>query len=522
MLNSLTVETLAALVRQQAESLGEAPALIDSSVTLSYAELDRRSSQVAQRLIAMGVGPGDRVAILAKNGAFFYELLFGCAKARAALTPLNFRLAAPELAYILHDSRAKALFVGAEFHDLAAAALSETPHRPHMFALEAARPGWEDYQTWRAAGPSEDPRLDESPKDDLIQLYTSGTTGHPKGVRLTSEGYTCFTKIAQSVKGFNYQRGEAVLNAMPLFHVAGVNIGLSGLMQGCRVIVLRDLVPATILHLIEQPQINHAFFVPAVILMLLQAPEIESVDLSSLKSLSYGASPISEELLKAAQARFGCDFLQFYGMTETTGAATYLPPEAHDPALGKLRSCGIPWPGIEIKIVDSQGAEAPPGEVGEIVIRGPILMAGYWNRPEDTAQTIRNGWLHTGDAAYKDSDGYIFIHDRVKDMIVSGGENIYPAEVENAIFGHPLVADVAVIGVPDERWGEAVKACVLLKPGAAADAGSILDWARARIAGYKVPKSIDFVDAIPRNASGKILRRELRKPYWDGRSRLVN
>ncbi|MDX2235610.1 MAG: AMP-binding protein, partial [Hyphomonadaceae bacterium] len=225
--------------------------------------------------------------------------------------------------------------------------------------------------------------------------------------------------------------------------------------------------------------------------------------------------------LVRAQARFGCGFLQFYGMTETVGAGTYLPPEAHDPAKGKLRSCGIPWPGVEVKVVDAEGAEMPVGAVGEIVIRAPIVMKGYFNKPDGTAEAIRNGWMHTGDAAYKDADGYFFIYDRVKDMIVTGGENVYPAEVENAVFGHPAVADVAVIGVPDDKWGEAVKAVVVLKPGESADEAAIIAWARERVAGYKAPKSVDFVSAIPRNPTGKVLRRELRKPYWEGRERMV-
>jgi acyl-CoA synthetase (AMP-forming)/AMP-acid ligase II len=256
-------------------------------------------------------------------------------------------------------------------------------------------------------------------------------------------------------------------------------------------------------------------------MMLLQAPEMANADLSSLKTVAYGASPIAEELLVKAQARFGCRFLQLYGMTETVGAATFLPPEAHDPAKGKLRSCGLAWPGIDVEIVDADGKALPPGEVGEIVIRAPVVMKGYWNKPEATAETIRDGWLRTGDAAYKDADGYFFIYDRVKDMIVTGGENVYPAEVENAIFGHPDVADVAVIGVPDEKWGEAVKAVIVAKPGCTIDPAAIIAHARERIANYKVPKTIDVVEAIPRNPSGKILRRELRKPYWEGRARQV-
>jgi acyl-CoA synthetase (AMP-forming)/AMP-acid ligase II len=280
--------------------------------------------------------------------------------------------------------------------------------------------------------------------------------------------------------------------------------------------VTPDVSPAAILGLIARERVNHAFLAPAIIQMLMAAPEMAGADLASLRTLAYGASPIAEDLLVRAKARFGCEFAQFYGMTETTGAGCLLPDEAHDPARGKLRSCGKAWPGVDLRIVDTGGRDVDTGEVGEIVMRG------YWNQPEATASSVREGWMHTGDAAYRDAEGYVYIYDRLKDMIVTGGENVYPAEVENAIFGHPGVADVAVIGVPDEKWGEAVKAIVVAKPGTAPDAASVIAWARERIAGYKAPKSVDFVDAIARNLTGKILRRELRKPYWQGRDRMVS
>jgi acyl-CoA synthetase (AMP-forming)/AMP-acid ligase II len=513
--------TLADIARAQADARPTEPAFVRDGEVTSFAEFDARVSRIAQRLLAAGLQTGERVAVLSKNTEAFYELMFGAAKARATLAPVNFRLAAPEIAYILKDSGARFLFVGADFVELAEKALVDFPEKPILVALDAPREGYLAYRRWRDDLATRDPMLKAQPHDDVLQLYTSGTTGLPKGVQLTNANYHAFLSLARSVEGFNYQAGEFVLNAMPQFHVAGANIGIIGLSTGSTIVVLKDLHPPTVLDLIQRHKIAHAFFVPAVILMLLQSPEMESADLSSLKTIAYGASPIAEELLLKAQARFGCRFLQLYGMTETVGAATFLPPEAHDPARGKLRSCGIAWPGIEVEIVDGEGMPLPPGQVGEVVIRAPVVMKGYWNKPDATAETIRNGWLHTGDAAYKDDEGYIFIYDRVKDMIVTGGENVYPAEVENAIFGHPAVADVAVIGVPDEKWGEAVKAVVVAKPGATIDPAAIIAYAKERIAGYKVPKSIDVVEAIPRNPSGKILRRELRKPYWEGRSRQV-
>jgi acyl-CoA synthetase (AMP-forming)/AMP-acid ligase II len=513
---------LADITRAQALTYGGAPAVICGDRVISYAELDTRANRVANQLIALGVAPQERIAILAKNSDYFYELLFGCAKSRTALAPINFRLAVPEMGAIIKDAGARVLFATADFFDAAEKINAQLGGGLKLFSLDGPRDGMTDYAAWRDAGAAVDPRLPEQPDDDVIQLYTSGTTGLPKGVQLTNHSYHQFLSCAAHVGGFRYETGEAVLNAMPLFHVAGVNVGLAGLAQGCRVVVLKDLIPAVTLQTIAEHKINHAFFAPAIILMLMQAPELATADLTSMKTVSYGASPISEDLLKRAQARFNCNFLQFYGMTETSGAGTYLPPEAHDPAKNKLRSCGIPWPGVEVKLVNGKGEAVPVGEVGEVVIRGGLNMKGYWNRPDATAEALRGGWMHTGDAAYQDADGYFYIYDRVKDMIVTGGENVYPAEVENAIFGHPDVADVAVIGVPDEKWGEAVKAIVVAKPGVTVDPSSVISYARERVAGYKTPKSVDVVEAIPRNPTGKVLRRELRKPYWEGRDRQVS
>jgi fatty-acyl-CoA synthase len=307
---------------------------------------------------------------------------------------------------------------------------------------------------------------------------------------------------------------------MPVFHVAGCNMGVFALAQGSTNLILKDVDPVRILELIPRYRVSYALFVPALMLMITQMPQAASTDFSSLRKLFYGASPINEALLKSAQQLFGCEFFGLYGLTETTGGGTCLMPEGH--AAGKLRSCGTAYPGVELKVINGDGEAVPCGEVGEIVIRHGIVMKGYWKRADATAEAIRDGWFYTGDAGYLDDEGYLYIHDRVKDMVVSGGENIYPAEVENAMFGHAAIADVAVIGVPDERWGEAVKAVVVLKPGAQVTAEELINFARERIAGFKVPKSVDFVSALPRNPSGKILRRELREPYWQGRTRNVN
>ena len=515
------ITTVADLSRVQARSRASAPAQIDAGAETTFGELDAMASRIANRLIAEGIRPQERIAYLSKNSKFFLPFLLGCCKARVTLAPINFRLAAPEIASILADSGARLLFVGPDFAEIAEKAVVTLATKPRLIALGFEREGFEEVNAWIGNAAARDPQLKIDPDDDVVQLYTSGTTGQPKGVQLTSRNYMTVFDLVDRFDGLKYQAGETVLGAMPFFHVAGVNIALIALANGARTAIVRDILPEAVLDLIKKERVNHAFLAPAIILMLMQSPAMARADLSSMKSLSYGASPISDDLLTRAKARFNCNFVQFYGMTETTGAATYLPNQAHDPAKGKLRSCGVPWPGIDLKIVGVDGRETPRGAIGEIVVKSPVVMKGYWNKPDSTAHAVNGGWMRTGDAAYMDEDGYIFIYDRVKDMIVTGGENVYPAEVENAIFGHPHVADVAVIGVPDDKWGEAVKAVVVAKPGAPRDAAGIMAWASERIANYKAPKSVDFVEAIPRNLTGKILRRELRKPYWEGRDRMV-
>ena len=509
---------VADVVRLHRRERPNAQALWFEGVSTSYAELDARSSQCAQALIASGVQPGDRVGTIAKGNADFYVLWFGCLKARACLAPVNWRLAAPEVQFILGDAGCKIAFVGRDYAAMIAGL--DLPALSTAIQFEDGHSTWPGFGDWIAAYPPTDPMLPTLPDDDVIQLYTSGTTGLPKGVQLTETNYAaCFVGATQVWAQFDAQDG--VLVAMPLFHVAGANLGMLALLQGARTVIMREVDAAMMLRLIGEHQIRHAFLAPALINMLLQHPDMAAADVSSLSYIYYGASPISEEVLTRAQARFGSSFMQLYGLTETIGGGAYLPPEAHDPALGKLRACGKPTPGYEVRVW-VEGRQAEVGEVGEIEIRSAGIMKGYWNRPEATAEAIdADGWFRSGDAGFFDADGYLFIHDRVKDMIVTGGENVYPAEVENALMAHPDVADAAVIGVPDDRWGEGVKAMVVLRPGASADAADIIAHCRPLIAGFKVPKTVDFIEVLPRNPSGKVLRRELRAPFWEGRTRQV-
>jgi fatty-acyl-CoA synthase len=509
---------VADIARRQARERGEALALWFEGRETTFAQLDELSSRCANALIAAGVKPGDRVAQLAKGNDDFFILWFGCLKAGACLNPVNWRLAPPEIAFIVGDAGAELLVVGADYAATAAKILPEVPKVRTVIHVEPGHAEWPDFRSWIGGYQASDPMREASPDDDVIQLYTSGTTGLPKGVMLTEANYAALFQSATQAWA-KFSPGDASLVAMPLFHVAGANMGMLALLQGASAIVLREADPGAILRAIAQHRIGQAFLVPALINMVLQHPELPNTDISCWKNIYYVASPISEAVLREAQARLGCEFMQLYGLTETIGIGTYLSPQAH--AEGRLRACGRASPEVEVRVrVDGRDAEV--GEVGEIEIRSKGVMKGYWNRPEATAEAIdAEGWFRSGDAGYLDADGYLHIHDRVKDMIVSGGENVYPAEVENALFSHPDVADAAVIGVPDDKWGEAVKAVVVLRAGAPEDPAGIIAHCRTRIAGYKTPKSVDFIAALPRNPSGKVLRRELRAPYWEGRGRLV-
>jgi long-chain acyl-CoA synthetase len=335
-----------------------------------------------------------------------------------------------------------------------------------------------------------------------------------------------FTLMPVAAPDWGFSEDSVNLVAMPLFHIGGSGYAGVGFFVGCHTILLREVDPAAMLRVIVDAKVTNLFAVPAVLQFMLLAPGVGEMDFSALRYILYGASPISAEVLAKAVDTFGCKFLQAYGLTETTGAIVTLAPEDHDPHGPRahlLRAAGKPVSGTELRVVSPDtGEDVPTGEVGEIWCRSTQNMLGYWNKPEETAKTVTpDGWLKTGDAGYFDEEGYLYIHDRVKDMVVSGGENIYPTEVENALMSHPGVADVAVIGVPSERWGETVKAIVVRAEGADPSPEELIAHAKERLASYKCPTSVDFTDVLPRNPSGKILKRELRAPFWEGHERRV-
>ncbi|MGE2732299.1 long-chain-fatty-acid--CoA ligase [Mycolicibacterium vaccae] len=509
------IATVADIVRVHARLRPDAPALIVDDRVITFGDLDARSNRAAQAFAAAGVGPGDRVAFIEKNSAEFFDVAFGLAKLGAVGVPVNWRLAAPEMRHILADCGAKVVVVGAEFFGH----LEEIEHEIDATVVAVGtHERWPDFTDWVAAHPAVDPGVRTAADDLVFLMYTSGTTGLPKGVMLSNANYVC--KTGGVAAGPWQLSPDAVsLGVMPLFHMAGSGWVFAGLWEGAATVLVRDVVPAAILEAITGHRVTNMLLVPAVIASLLDTPGVEDVDASALRLIVYGASPISDDVLLRGIDRFGAIFAQVYGMTETSGSITQLDGPDHTPQL--LRSCGRPYPWVEVRVVGADGTDVPAGAVGEVWTRSAQNMLGYWNNPEATAATLTpDGWLRTGDAGYLDADGYLYLYDRVKDMIVTGGENVYPAEVENVLMAHPGVADAAVIGVPDPKWGEAVKAVVVPAAGGF-DEADLLAFARARLGGFKLPKSVDVVDVLPRTPSGKILKRALREPYWADADRRI-
>ena len=518
------ITTLADIVRTHGVSRASDNSLIEGDRTRTWGELYERSIRVANALQAAGVGVQDRVAFLDKNSIEHFEVFYGCALINAVSVDINWRLAPPEVEFIVNDAAAKVLVVHADFWPVIEAIRANLT-TTQLIVVIGGTGGDIDYETWVNSGAATDPAVVSASEDVAFQLYSSGTTGRPKGVMLTNNNFFVMLPGARTF----WKLSDDMINlvAMPLFHIGGGGWATAGQFVGSSSIIVREMDPNAVIQLIEKHKITHGFLVPAVLQFMLMMPSVKEADFSSLQLMVYGASPISLEVLTNSVETFKCDFMQVYGLTETTGATTLLPSEDHDPKgpnAHRLRSCGVPAPGVEIRIIDNAtGKELPAREVGEIWCKSPQVMKGYWNNPKATAESITpDGWFKTGDAGYRDEDGYIYIHDRVKDMIVSGGENVYPAEVESALMSHPAIADVAVIGVPHEKWGETVKAIVVKKADVAVTEAEIIEFSKGLLARFKCPTSVDWIDALPRNPSGKILKKDLRAPYWEGRERMVN
>ena len=510
--------TVSDAVRKFGQDYPEAIALIFEERRTRFAELDKHADRAAAAIIASGVPRGGRIAYLGKNSDIFFEILLGAMRSGTTLVPINWRLAPPEMEFIARDSGTSLLFASEDFLDQAKR-LAADGVVTRVVCIDGARDDIEGYTDWRDSGHATGALPPIDPDASFLQFYTSGTTGHPKGVITTNARYAAHlaryaTLDKPWIRGTGI--GDVILVPMPNYHLSGGGTGLESLFFGSTVVVQREFSPAGWLDAVAEHKVNRAFLVPAALRLVLDDPRLPGLDVGSLNYVSYGASPIQPEVLSRALELLGCRFVHLYGMTECMASITALDPDEHTLDFGpRMKSVGLPLPEMEIRIVDAEGQELPAGETGEIQLRAAFNMAGYWNRPEASADAYaEDGWMRTGDAGYKDADGYLYIRDRVRDMIISGGENVYPVEVENAVTSHPTVEEAAVIGIPDTRWGEAVAAIVVPKAGATIDADALIAWTRERIARYKCPRSVHVVDALPRNASGKVLRRTLREAFW--------
>ena len=490
----------------------EAVVEVERGRRFSFSELNARANRTAHALAALGVGAGDRVALLLMNGVEYVESFFAIAKLGAIVVPLNWRLVADELAFILRDSGATVLVfdpelkeVVADLHGRGADAIAvrdwiQTGGAGD--ALSFARP----YDALQACAPAHEPAVGAGDEDPLYIMYTSGTTGLPKGAVHTHRSVLWASFTIGMTADVRYRDRYVVV--LPLFHVGALTPLTGNVHRGMTTILMRAFDPRRMFETIERERATTLLAVPAMLNFMLQLPDAERYDCASLRWIMSGAAPVPVTLIEA-WARRGIEVHQVYGLTESCGPACLISPED---AIAKAGSTGKPFFHTDVRVVDERGRDVAPGEVGEVLVRGQHVMRGYWNRPEATAETLRDGWLHTGDLATIDAEGFVYIADRKKDMIISGGENIYPAEVENALLGCPGVRDVAVIGQPSAKWGETPLAIVVRADDALAE-GDVLAHCRGKLARYKLPKAVRFVDVIPRNPAGKILKRILRERF---------
>ncbi|MFM9572952.1 fatty acid--CoA ligase [Streptomyces turgidiscabies] len=492
------------------------PAILCDGRTLTYEELHRESNRVAHALLAAGLTAGDRVAYLGKESEHYYEILFACAKSGTVLVPVNWRLAAPEVSHILQDSGTRLLFLEDEFAPI----VEKMPTAPPETVVALG----ESFTAWKAPHPDTEPPDTATPDTPVAQLYTSGTTGLPKGVVLAHRSFFAIRDAlaSEGLDWIDWRAGDIALIGIPGFHIGGLWWATQNLDAGTTIVAMRAFAAREAVDLIRDLGITTACVVPAMLRMMLTEPGVGAEDFTTLRKTVYGGSPISEALLEESLAVLDCEFAQIYGLTETGNTAVCLPPAAHVPGGPRMRAAGRPYPGVRAKVIDGEGRELPPGAVGEVCLATPARMVEYWGLPDRTAETLVNGWIHTGDAGFVDEDGYVFIRDRIKDAVLVAGENVYPAEIENVLEAHPGVAEAVVVGAPDERWGEYVHAFVVPDPEQPPTARDLHTFLVPRLASFKLPARYEFIDRVPRNPSGKILRRELRDRFWGDSARKVN
>ena len=505
------VKSLADIPRYYGRTAPERTALISADQRRTFRELDRASNRVAAAILRTRIARNSHIAFLGKNSIEYFELLFGANKAACAMLPLNWRLTSRELAAVVEDSQTPLVFVDREFAQLLEQVRARTGAGFRSIVFDSTSRERSPFHEWVGDVPESDPSLPIEPMDTALLMYTSGTTGKPKGVELTHGGLGHMRLCEHLEPAYDWRPNDVMMLIMPIFHLVGTGLSIQGLYNGVPVTILPALDVPRVLETIARDRPTICCLVPTAIQMLIDHPAAASTDFSSLRLVMYAGSAITAKLLKRALTEMKCDFMQFYGATESGGALTLLRPEQQriDDEV-RLKSCGTPLPLIDVRIVGTDGRDVPEGSVGEFLVRAPCLFKGYWRQPEVTAAALVDGWYRTGDAGYRAPDGLLYIVDRTKDMIISGGENIYSSEVEQALIRHPAVGQVAVVGVPDERWGEKVVAVVVLANGKTASEADLIAHCRTLIAGYKVPKAITFSDNLPMTPSGKVLKTAIR------------
>jgi acyl-CoA synthetase (AMP-forming)/AMP-acid ligase II len=479
--------------------------LVCENLRLTFNEMNERANRLANSMISLGIKRGDRVGILALNDPEYYDMYFGLAKIGAVLVPVNWRLAGPEMQYILSDCGVKILVFGSEYFDVVDTFRKNIP-ADQLIAISDDTPKWaRPYNSLVSMAPADEPELVGEDDDTLTILYTSGTTGRPKGAELTHAYYFYSNlNLTMAIRDV----GDTYLTALPLFHIGALGGVPWAVHMGAKVVLMRKFEPVRLLEHVQEERVNCFGSVPSLLMLLREVPGFENYDWSSIATILIYAAPVPVSLLNEYKES-GIQVRQLYGMTEAN-TATILDAEH---AGSKIGSCGKPYMHTQIRIVDSEGKQVGPNEPGEVLMKGPNMMKGYWNRPKDTEAAIVDGWLHSGDIATVDEEGFVYIMDRKKDMIISGGENIYPAEIEDALLGHEAISDAAVIGYPHETWGEAVKAVVVLREGEKLTESELINWCNNRIGRYKIPKAVIFTNEIPRSPTGKILKRILRERF---------
>ena len=515
------------LLTKSARTFPENLAIAYGPKELTYAEFNARTNRLANGLNRLGVQQGDNVAVLMYNCPEMLESMFACFKAGFGTIPINFRLHPREFAFIINHSEAKAVIVSAEFNDAIIDIRDDIPRVSSIISASEAQEPLLNYETVLSAASDQFEDAEVASDDVAWLFYTSGTTGQPKGAMLTHRNLLGMTMnfYADMCPGFG--PNDVALHAAPLSHGSGCH-ALPSIGKAAANVILeaKSFDPEQVLKTIETYRVTNTFAAPTMIKLLIDSPAVDQYDHSSLTAISYGGAPMLVEDLMQAMEKLGPCLVQLYGQAESPMTITYLSHDDHvldgnPDQMKRLASAGIPRTNVEVKIVDADDNELPPGDMGEIVTRSDLVMRGYWRDLEATAETLRNGWLHTGDMGYIDESGYLFLMDRSKDLIISGGENVYPREIEEIIVQHPAVREVAVIGVPDPVWGESIKAVVSLLPESEVTEMELIDFCTDHIARYKRPKSVDFLEELPKNNYGKILKRELRDKYWRGKASQV-